>query len=160
MEIPKIHVKVLESFNSLDGALKVTKTIDNKRLQTLPVSDLRSELRHAHSELTQRGLLISSKWYRLKLKSFNPIRIAELLSGLPPSETTGKIPPKENSLLDLKFQDLLLLAKSYFDLKDFLACYEILTPFKEETSGVGSFLRVYSAYLVFYNNRMFYLLTD
>ncbi|KAK9814160.1 hypothetical protein WJX72_001350 [[Myrmecia] bisecta] len=95
----------------------------------------RAELRRAVVDLRARGLYSSAKW------------AAEQLAGLPEAE--GKPPPRtRRSRSDIatadEEDDLHVLAKSAFDVKDYRRAAHVL---RDCTFGRSFFLRCYAAYL-------------
>ncbi|KAL3158903.1 anaphase-promoting complex component apc8 [Trebouxia sp. C0010 RCD-2024] len=94
-------------------------------------SERRSELRRAVIELRARGLSAAAKW------------AAEQLIGLPSTDDTD-CEPSTSSSSDEEDTDILLLAKSYFDLKEYRRVAHVL---RTSAGNKARFLRCYSLYL-------------
>lgn len=108
-----------------------------------PTNALRRELRRALCEQTERGLLNSAKWVGEQLVS--------LPAGTEKMHTEEKHQQDENTLRTL---DLLLFAKSLFDLKEYLRCADVLQALRIDKKSMcckifrkAFFLRLYSLYL-------------
>jgi anaphase-promoting complex subunit 8 len=94
------------------------------------VCRVRAELRAAVEDTRRRGLLYAAKW------------AAEQLQGLPAAESEAPQPPPQES-------DLLLLARSYFDLKEYRRAAHVIdsSTAPDAHSAVALFVRMYALYL-------------
>uniref|UniRef100_A0A061QKZ3 Anaphase-promoting complex subunit 8 n=1 Tax=Tetraselmis sp. GSL018 TaxID=582737 RepID=A0A061QKZ3_9CHLO len=104
-------------------------------MDSTTVSLRRAELRKAVKDLNERGLVDASKW------------CAEQLVGLPTesdSVCSSKNPDLEGSGDDTELDDVYLLAKAYFDCKEYRRAHSHL---KGKNSARSKFLRCYSIYL-------------
>ncbi|KAF9198947.1 Anaphase-promoting complex subunit 23 [Haplosporangium sp. Z 27] len=135
------------------GPTSTSQTLPESNALTFDTTQVRSELREAVLACNERGLYFGARW------------AAEALNGLPthitqsPSSTSNATPnhvsnyTNELSLnsnmlssgVDLSELDTYLMAKTFFDLKEFDRCASVL----EGCSGHKSrFLRLYSKYLI------------
>lgn len=111
-----------------------------------------NELRKAVRALSSRGLVSSSRWVAELLISLTTSPIDDLPENSDEADANNNAPEKptlDSSHLwaatdNEKVDDRVLLAKTYFDAREYLRCAHILTGV---SGSVGQFLRRYSLYL-------------
>ena len=75
--------------------------------ESIDITELRTHLYHSACKLNNLSLYQAGKW------------CAEALNGLKRQTTAGDVPSLALDSDDLLDQDILILAKSYFDCKEF-----------------------------------------
>ena len=97
--------------------------------ESIDITELRTHLYHSACKLNNLSLYQASKW------------CAEALNGLKDKQQPVTYPPLALDSDDLLDQDILILAKSYFDCKEFDRAAHVL---KDCKGGDAKFLRLYS----------------
>ena len=97
--------------------------------ESIDITELRTHLYHSACKLNNLSLYQASKW------------CAEALNGLKDKQQPVTYPPLVLDSDDLLDQDILILAKSYFDCKEFDRAAHVL---KDCKGGDAKFLRLYS----------------
>ncbi|KAF9914170.1 Anaphase-promoting complex subunit 23 [Lobosporangium transversale] len=146
--------------------MQTTQSAQTGPAWTLDIAETRVELREAVQACNERGLYFSARWAAEALNGLPTIGSSGTHNhenGLP--STTGSLGPEthqsghhiskyvaEVSLYssmaiteaDLAEFDTYLMAKTFFDLKEYDRCVSVL---EERTSHKSRFLRLYSKYL-------------
>ncbi|KAF9162243.1 Anaphase-promoting complex subunit 23 [Mortierella sp. AD011] len=145
-------------------ATSTTQTSHGLNVQVIDTAQARSELREAVQACNERGLYFAARWAAEALNGLPTLDTATASTGSrphpslqPPAATTTPIYTSNytdelslnsnilSSGADPSEFDTYLMAKTFFDLKEFDRCASIL---EGCTSHKSQFLRLYSKYLV------------
>ena len=129
--------------------------------RTSSVSAVRAELRRAVKDLQDRGITKAAKWIAEQLVGLKNLKnvaaavAAEAASQSPPflsttssskRKTTRERSDEDDEVIEVEdfSSDSYLLAKSYFDLREYTRAASVLA---EESDSKSRFLRLYATYL-------------
>eukprot|EP01006_Ploeotia_vitrea_P011532 TRINITY_DN30710_c0_g1_i1.p1 TRINITY_DN30710_c0_g1~~TRINITY_DN30710_c0_g1_i1.p1 ORF type:complete len:551 (+),score=45.36 TRINITY_DN30710_c0_g1_i1:95-1747(+) len=99
---------------------------------------IQCELQHAYNQCSERGLIHTAKWCAEQLVGLND---TDVVAAAQRASSTSLPAPEE---IDPREQNLFLLAKSVFDLKEYTRCFHFL---RNATSKKGLFLKYYALYM-------------